>query len=75
MPQPDKEQLRKPDKKQLRKMKRDIKKLGGKRLRKKLKENLRDHPAEAHEAEVDFGRFSSKPWNRLDQDATRRRDE
>lgn len=64
-----------PDKKQLRKMKKDIKKLGGKRARRKLKEDLRENPAEAHETEVDFGRLSSKPWNKLDNDATRRRDE
>lgn len=60
-----------PDKKQLRKMKKDIKKQGGKRARRRLKENLRDNPAEAHEAEIDFGQLSSKPWNRLDNDATR----
>ncbi len=61
-----------PDKKQLRKMKKDIKKLGGKRARRKLKKDLRENPVEAHETEVDFGRLSSKPWNKLDNDATRR---
>lgn len=62
-----------PDKKQLRKMKRDIKRQGTKRLRKKLKENLRDNPEEAHHDDVDHGRLSSQPWNRLDHDATRHR--
>ncbi len=63
------------DKKQLRKMKRDLKRQGSKRVRRRLKQDLRDHPEDAHQADVDFGRFTSQPWNGQDQDATRRRDD
>lgn len=62
-----------PDKKQLRKLKRDIKKQGGKHRRRKLKEDLRDNPDEAHLSEADFGRLSSETLNGMDQDPTRRK--
>ena len=64
-----------PDKRQLRKLKRDIKRAGNKRRRRKLQRDLADNPAEAHHAEPDVGDLSSKPYNRLDQDSTRRREE
>lgn len=62
-----------PDKRQFRKLKRDIKREGSKRVRRRLKDELRDNPDEAHEAEVDFGKLTSEPLNGLDQDATRRK--
>jgi hypothetical protein len=64
-----------PDKRQLRKLKRVIKKAGSKRRRRELKRQLEENPEEAAHAEEDFGRSSSVGLNRLDNDATRRRDE
>jgi hypothetical protein len=51
--------------------KREIKRAGGKRRRRILKQSLIDNPEEAHEVEGDFGRYSSAWLNGLDQDATR----
>jgi len=67
--------MQQPDKRQLRKLKRDIKRLGTKRSRRQLKRGLQEHPEEAHHDTPDFGRLSSETMNRLDQDATRRREE
>jgi hypothetical protein len=61
------------DKRELRKLKRDIKRAGNKRRRQHLKRELREKPEDAAHSEFDFGRFSSTPFNALDQDATRRR--
>jgi hypothetical protein len=63
------------DKRELRKLKRDVKRAGNKRRRQYLKRELREKPEEAPHSEFDFGRFSSTPFNALDHDATRRRDE
>ena len=62
------------DKKLYRQIKRDIKKAGNKSLRRRLKNNLVDHPEEAHWDEVDHGNsLSSRGMNGLDQDSTRKR--
>ena len=61
------------EKRELRKLKRDIKRAGNKRRRRFLKEELRDHPAEAQDSDFQFGRDSSAPFNGMDQDATRKK--
>jgi len=61
------------DKKRFRQIKRDVKKAGSKRLRQRLKNDLADHPEEAHLDEVDHGKLSSQSLNGLDQDSTRKR--
>jgi hypothetical protein len=63
-----------PTKRELRQQKREIKRAGSQRRRRMLKQALRENPEEAPNAEYDFGRFSSAPFNGLDHDATRRRD-
>ena len=55
------------DKRQLRKHKKEIKRLGNKRVRRQLKKDLDAAPNEAHWSEVDFGRQSSEPLNGLDR--------
>jgi hypothetical protein len=60
------------DKKHYRQIKRDIKRAGTKRLRQQLKNDLADHPEEAHWDEVDHAELSSKGMNGLDQDSTRK---
>jgi hypothetical protein len=55
------------DKRQIRKHKKEIKRLGNKRVRRQLKKNLESAPSEAHLSEVDFGRLSSEPLNGLDR--------
>lgn len=62
-----------PTKRDLRREKRDLKKAGSKRVRRQLKQGLVDDPDEAPHADIDYGRFSSTPYNGLDKDATRRR--
>jgi len=62
------------EKRQLRKLKRDIKKLGSKHRRRKLKDDLRDNPADAHLAEEDVGKLASETLNGMDKDSTRRRE-
>src|SRR4051812_35609528 len=52
--------------------KRELKRAGGKRRRRMLKQSLIDNPEDAHEVEGDFGRYRSAPLNGLDHDATRR---
>jgi hypothetical protein len=64
---------REPDKRVLRKLKREVKKAGSKHRRRDLKQQLRDNPAEAHEAEENLGRHHSAAIGPLDQDATRRK--
>ncbi|HEY1375613.1 MAG TPA: hypothetical protein VGF55_02405 [Gemmataceae bacterium] len=61
------------DKCQTRNLKRAIKRAGNKARRQALKRDLAENPAEAHDAEFDFGRDSSAGLNGLDRDATRRR--
>jgi hypothetical protein len=62
-----------PTKRELREQKRVIKRAGSQRRRRMLKHALREHPEEAPWVEVNFGRFSSAPFNGIDHDATRRR--
>ena len=62
------------DKRHYRKLKRDIKRAGNKRRRQYLKRELVENPEEAPHSEFDFGRDSSTALNRLDEDATRRRE-
>jgi hypothetical protein len=64
---------REPDKRVLRKLKREVKRAGSKHRRRDLKLQLRDNPAEAHEAEENLGRHQSAAIGPLDQDATRNR--
>jgi hypothetical protein len=64
-----------PDKRQLRKLKRDIKRAGNKRRRQHLKRDLADSPEEAPHSEYDFRGFSSQPYNGMDKDSTRQREE
>ncbi len=63
-----------PQKRELRKLKRTIKRAGSKHRRRELKRQLSDNPEAAAEAEEDLGKFSSEGLNRLDNDATRKRD-
>ena len=64
------------DKKQYRQLKRDLKRAGTKRLRRRLKEDLAEHPEEAHWDEVAYdARTRSREMNGLDQDNTRKRKE
>jgi hypothetical protein len=64
------------DKKFYRELKRSIKKEGSKKRRAFYKQNLTNHPEEAHLCEdYDFGDLSSKPFNGMDNDMTRRREE
>jgi hypothetical protein len=64
------------DKKRFRQIKRDIKKAGTKRLRQRLKNDLADHPEDAHLDEVDHGeKLRSRDMNGLDKDSTRKRGE
>jgi hypothetical protein len=62
-----------PTKRELRQQKREIKRAGGKRRRRQLKQGLAEHPEEAPYTEYDFGRYSSAPMNGIDSDTTRRR--
>ncbi|HMB06379.1 MAG TPA: hypothetical protein VKP69_21930 [Isosphaeraceae bacterium] len=61
-----------PTKRELRQRKREIKRAGGKRRRRQLKQALAEDPADAPYAEFDFGRFESAKLNGMDHDATRR---
>lgn len=63
------------DKKFYRNLKRTIKKEGNKKRRSFYKNNLEQYPEEAHFCDdFDFGDLSSKPFNGMDHDATRRKD-
>ncbi|MHC5544630.1 hypothetical protein ACYOEI_40885 [Singulisphaera rosea] len=63
-----------PSKREIRQQKREVKRAGGKRLRRLLKQDLAENPDEARHTEIDFGRSSSAAMNGLDRDSTRRRD-
>jgi hypothetical protein len=62
-----------PTRRELRQEKREVKKAGGKRVRRALKRNLAEEPDEAPHDPIDFGRLSSARYNGMDRDATRRR--
>ena len=62
-----------PDKRKIRELKRAVKKRGNKVRRQQLKRNLVDNPESAAEVEESVGRFSSKGYNGLDADSTRKR--
>lgn len=68
-----------PDKRKLRELKRAVKKRGNKARRAGLKRDLAENPeaapGAAQESAGDFGRFSSKAYNGLDADSTRKREE
>jgi hypothetical protein len=64
-----------PDKRKLRELKRAVKKRGTKHRRRQLKRDLAENPDEAAHSEESFGRHRSDTLNRLDNDATRRRDD
>jgi hypothetical protein len=55
------------DNRQMRKLKKEIKRLGNKRLRRQLKQSLEDCPEEAQFSEVNFGNLSSETLNGLDR--------
>ncbi|SIO04393.1 hypothetical protein SAMN05444166_2175 [Singulisphaera sp. GP187] len=60
-------------KRELRQQKREIKRAGGKRRRRLLKQGLAERPDEAPDTEFDFGRFCSAKMNGIDRDSTRHR--
>jgi hypothetical protein len=64
-----------PHKRELRKLKRTVKRAGSKHRRRDLKKQLAENPEQVAEAEENFGRYSSEGLNRLDNDATRKRDD
>ncbi len=64
---------REPTKRELREQKRVIKRAGSQRRRRMLKQALKEDPEEAPWVEVNFGRYSSAPFNGIDHDATRHR--
>ena len=57
-------------KRELRQLKREIKRKGSKVARRQLKRGLEENPEDAHEAVVDYGRYSSEPLNGLDRQQT-----
>jgi hypothetical protein len=61
-----------PTKRELRQQKREIKRAGGKRRRRQLKQGLAENPDEARDTTYDFGRYRSSSFNGIDRDATRR---
>ncbi len=61
------------DKKRLREIKRRIKRAGNKRLRSHFKRDLEENPEETHLGDVDFGSKSSKKFNGMDDDSTRKK--
>jgi hypothetical protein len=58
-----------------RELKRDVKKAGNRKQRRHFDRELARDPANAHEAEFDYGRDSSASMNGNDRDATRRSSE
>ena len=54
-------------KRELRQLKREIKRAGGKRRRRQLKQGLAEHPEEAHEDSYDFGKLRSADLNGFDK--------
>jgi hypothetical protein len=63
-----------PHKRELRKLKRTLKRAGSKHRRRDLKKQLAENPEGAADAEENLGRYTSEGLNRLDNDATRKRD-
>ena len=59
-------------KRELRQLKREIKRAGGKRRRRQLKQGLAEHPEDAHQDSASFGRYRSADLNGIDRDSTRR---
>lgn len=55
------------DKRKIRKHKKEIKRLGNKRVRRQLKRELDANPDEAQWSEIDFRHLSSEPLNGLDR--------
>jgi hypothetical protein len=65
-----------PDKRYFRQLKKTLKQKGGKRRRAHLKRELSVDPESARAVEpndFDFGRSRSADYNRLDEDATRKK--
>ena len=62
-----------PTKRELREQKREIKRAGGKRRRRLLKQALTENPDDAPSTETDFGRYETARLNGRDRDASRRR--
>jgi len=56
------------DKREYRQLKRTLKKEGNKRARKKLKNDLRDNPEEAHWAEVDYGNCKTEDMKKYSRE-------
>jgi hypothetical protein len=65
------------EKRELREEKRLVKRAGNKRLRRLARDQLAEYPDEvrASETEPDYGRYSSRAYNGMDRDATRRREQ
>ncbi|MBY0527423.1 MAG: hypothetical protein K2R98_28765 [Gemmataceae bacterium] len=63
------------EKRRFRKLKRDVKRAGGRMVRRQLKRDLTETPEEAPHSPVDYGHRSSQTMNGNDRDATRRQDE
>lgn len=61
-----------PTKRELREQKREIKRAGGKRRLRQLKQALVEDPEGAPDGQFDFGRYESARLNGIDHDATRR---
>jgi hypothetical protein len=59
------------EKKKLRQLKRTLKRAGSKHRRRDFKQQLRENPSEAADAQENFGRYSSEGLNGLDRDTTR----
>jgi hypothetical protein len=63
------------DKRDLREQKRILKRKGNQHNRREVRRRLAEHPEEAADIAVDFGRFGTAGLNGNDHDATRRRDQ
>jgi hypothetical protein len=59
------------DKRELREQKRILKRKGNQHNRREVRRRLAEHPEEAADIEVDFGRFGTSGLNGIDHDATR----
>jgi hypothetical protein len=62
-----------PTKRELRQQKREIKRVGSRHRRRLWKQELSENPDDATHSEADFGGFSSKKYNGIDRDSTRKR--
>ena len=58
-------------KRELRQLKREIKRAGGKRRRRMLKQGLAEHPEDAHDDSPGFGKFRSADLNGIDRTPSR----